>query len=101
MKVTESELESFLLPMRRKLIEFYLKSLFVLLALIGTLFVVNKYIGRRKLLVSSGVENLKIIPLGSGEKLVIFTYKGEEHVIFSTSHSAILLKSEKKEPDLK
>ena len=83
------------------MIEFYLNSLLVLLALIVFLFVVNKYIGRKRILVSSGVENLKVIPIGGGEKLVIFTYKGVEHIIFSTSHSAILLKSGKKEPGLK
>ena len=83
------------------MIELYLKSFFVLLALIVILFVTNKYIERKRTLASSGIENLKVIPVGSGEKLVIFTYKGEEHIIFSTSHSAILLKSKKKEPDLK
>jgi flagellar biogenesis protein FliO len=87
--------------MRKKLIELYLKSFFVLLALIVILFVTNKYIERKRTLASSGIENLKVIPVGSGEKLVIFTYKGEEHIIFSTSHSAILLKSKEKGPDLK
>lgn len=96
MKIIGLELEFFLLLMRRKLIEFYLKSFFVLLALILLLFVVNKYIERKRILASSGIENLKVIPIGSGEKLVIFTYKGEEYIIFSTSHSATLLKSEKK-----
>jgi flagellar biogenesis protein FliO len=82
--------------MRRKLIEFYLKSFFVLGVLVVVLFIINKYIERKRLLTSSGIENLRIVPLGSGEKLVIFFYKGEEYVIFSTSHSAILLKAEKK-----
>ena len=101
MKIIGLELESFPLLMRRKLIELYLKSFFVLLALIVILFVTNKYIERKRTLASSGIENLKVIPVGSGEKLVIFTYKGEEHIIFSTSHSAVLLRSKKKEPDLK
>ncbi len=96
MKIIELGLEYFLSLMRRKLIELYLKSFFVLLALILLLFVVNKYLERRKILLSSGIEELKVIPVGSGEKLVIFTYKDEEYVIFSTSHSAILLRSEKK-----
>ncbi len=96
MKIIELGLEYFLSLMRRKLIELYLKSFFVLLALMLLLFVVNKYLERRKILLSSGIEELKVIPVGSGEKLVIFTYKDEEYVIFSTSHSAILLRSEKK-----
>ena len=78
------------------MIEFYLKSFFVLLALMFLLFAVNKYIERKRILASSGIEDLKVIPIGGGEKLVIFTYKDEEYIIFSTSHSAILLKSEKK-----
>ena len=96
MKIIGLEFEFFLLLMRRKLIEFYLKSFFVLLALILLLFMVNKYIERKRILASSGIGNLKVIPIGSGEKLVIFTYKDEEYIIFSTSHSAILLKSKKK-----
>ena len=96
MSITGLALEFFLLQMRRKLIEFYLKSFFVLLALMFLLFAVNKYIERKRILASSGIENLKVIPIGGGEKLVIFTYKDEEYIIFSTSHSAILLKSEKK-----
>ena len=96
MKTIGLGLEFFLLLMRRKLIEFYLKSFFVLLALMFLLFAVNKYIERKRILASSGIENLKVIPIGGGEKLVIFTYKDEEYIIFSTSHSAILLKSEKR-----
>ena len=96
MKTIGSGLEFFLLLMRRKLIEFYLKSFFVLGVLVVVLFIINEYIERKRLLTSSGIENLRIVPLGSGEKLVIFTYKDEEYIIFSTSHSAILLKSEKK-----
>ena len=99
MRITGLASEFFLLPMRRKLIEFYLKSFFVLLALMLLLFTVNKYVERKRMLATSGIRNLKVIPIGSGEKLVIFTYRDEEYVIFSTSHSAILLKSEKKESD--
>ena len=79
------------------MIDFYLKSLFVLLALVLTLFLANKYLERKRLLSTSGVENLKVIPLGSNEKLIVLNYKGEEYLIFSTSHSALLLRSEKKE----
>jgi hypothetical protein len=77
-------------------IDFYLKSLFVLLSLLIVLFLTNKYLERKRLLSASGVENFKVIPLGSGDRLIVLNYKGEEYLIFSTSHSAILLRSRRK-----
>jgi len=73
------------------MIDFYLKSILAFLILIALLVLALKFLEKKRLFYGRGVEGLKVIPVGSSEKIVIFAYGGKEFVIFSSSGSAVLL----------
>ena len=77
--------------MRKEMIELYVKSIITFLILISSLFFVLKFLERKRFLCRNSIENAKVIPISSEDRIVVFTYNGEEFVIFSTSGSAILL----------
>ncbi len=70
--------------------DLYIKSILAFLVLIFFLIFLLKFLERRRIFLK-GIEGVKIVPITSEDRLIVFSYEGTRFIIFSSSTSTILL----------